>query len=304
MRRENLYYAQLGEALTLSQSNIFEYKRISLILFDNIVENLLQSQNHQKLIHLLVIGEINKTKFDKSIRGFDKFNNIVRHAKILNLINEKEEPIIKFCHKARNKLYHSLFEDIRITDFCIQFYCNFLERNFISFLETGITSYSDCENSSTIKILEKEGISNLSDIIKKIQERNKMQRVSPQEILSDIISDFIQLFVSFYENDSVEDWDKFNNTAQIQYFYNFEIKQNKNKNLDSSLFFIDFKRKWYNLNFKKIIKLKESASQLKKLSIENAFEKFSNLFSYLNPIYIGIMLHYSEQEYLASLNKQ
>jgi len=303
MRRKNIYYAQLGEALALAQSNIFEYKRISLILFDNIVENLLQSQNYQKLRHKLVMGEYNKEKFDTIINSFSDFDSIIKYSKILNVINEKEEPIIKYCHIARNKLYHSLFEDARITDFCILFYCSFLERNFTSFIEIGTTSYSDFENKSTKAIIQKEGVSSLSDIIKKLEQINKLQNVSPQAILSNIIADFIHQFEDFCECDAKESWAKLNKIARNQYFYDYEIKQKINKNIDLNELIPVFRKKWYNLDCKKVTILKGNASQLKKLSVESAFEKFANLFSKLYPIYIGIMLYYSEQEYIASLNE-
>lgn len=303
MRRKNLYYAQLGEAIALAQSDIFEYKRISLILFDNIVENLLQSQNYQKLRHKLVMSEIKKEEFDKIIISFEEFDSIVKYAKTLNVINEKEKQIIKCCHKARNKLYHSLFEDSRITDFCILFYSNFLERNFTSFLEIGITSYSDNENKSTNEIIQKEGVSNLSDIIKNLEQINISQSVTPQAILSNIICDFIEQFKAFYKCDSKESWDELNRIARDQYFYDYEIKQEKHKNIDVNELIHVFRKKWYNLDSKKINILNESASQLKKLNVEDAFEKFTTIFSKLNPIYIGIMLYYSEQEYIASLNE-
>lgn len=303
MRRKNLYYAQIGEALALAQSKISEYKRISLILFDNIVENLLQSQNYQKIRHKLVMGEIKKEEFDKIITSFNEFDSIVKYAKILNVINEKEEPIIKCCHKARNKLYHSLFEDSRITDFCILFYCNFLERNFTSFLEIGLTSYSSNESKSTHEIIQKEGVSNLSNIMKNLEQMNKSQSVTPQAILSDIICDFIVQFKTFYESDSKESWDELNKIASNQYFYDYEIKQEKHINIDLNELIPEFRKKWYNLDSKKITMLNESASHLKKLNVEDSFEKFANLFSKLNPIYIGIMLYYSQQEYIASLNE-
>ena len=246
-------------------------------------------------------GTQEKVKFDKIVNSFNNFDNIVKHAKKLKIIKEKEAPIINYCHKARNKLYHSLFEDYRITDFCIFFYCSFLERNFTSFLE--ITCYSDSENESTNEILNKEGISKLSDIIKKLEQINKLQNNAPQIILSNIIYDFIIQFEDFYECDSKESWEEFNKIAKNQYFYDFEIKQEKHKGVDISELIPKFRKNWYNIDSIKIEILKEQAYQLKKLYIEDAFKKFENLFSKLNPIYIGIMLYYSEQEYLASLNE-
>ena len=301
MRRKNLYYAQLGEAIALAKNKVFEYKRISLILFDNMVENLLLTQNNIKLHHLFAIGQITKNKYKKINDGFNRFENIVSQSYKLGVIEEKEKPIIEYCHKARNNLYHKLFEDERITEFCILYYCNFFHKYFESFIEIDFTSYSDKEEISSRAILLKERIDNLYDLIPRLSELYDNYELTPQKILCNIIEDYITTFEDFFECDAHESWTEFNKITKNQYFYDFEIKKKEHKDKDIEEMIPKFRLRWYNINDKNISKLKEKIIQLENLEIKASLEKFRDLNTKLEPIYIGIMLYHSEQEYLADL---
>jgi hypothetical protein len=171
VRRKNLYYAQLGEAIKLARSSIFDYKRISLILLDNIIENLLITQNSIKLHHLLVMGNLERTEYEKIISSFNRFEKIIQQSANLenNYCSEKTHIVIT-GHKARNNLYHNLFADTRVTDFCIIYYCNFLELISRIILSLVSQCYSESESKSTNEILKVENINSLEGILINIQE--------------------------------------------------------------------------------------------------------------------------------------
>lgn len=301
MRRKNLYYAQLGEAISLANSEIFEYKRISLILFDNIIENLLRSKTTSELHHLLEMSKLDKCDYKSIINKFDGFGNIITQAKRLEIITIKEAPIVNFCHTSRNNLYHKLFEDERITNFCILFYCKFLENYFLQFIETGIIGFSDKSQYASKTIMKKEKIKELDELITKLNIYYSSNNVTPQNILSEILLDHIVTIEDFYECDAKENWDELNKIAKNQYFYDFEIKKQKNKGLNYKSLMPNFRQKWYDVNKEKLNNLKKQISDNSTLSIELSFERFKTINQKLEPIYIGIMLYYSEQEYLASL---
>ncbi|MDD2636227.1 MAG: hypothetical protein PHW82_12115 [Bacteroidales bacterium] len=303
MRRKNLYYAQLGEAIALAQSDIFEYKRISLILFDNIVENLLRSKTISELHHLLVMGELDKCDYKNIINEFDRFGNIITHAKGLEIVSIGEASIINYCHTSRNNLYHNLFEKENVTEYCILFYAGFLEKYFFDFLETGITGYSDKSAKASETIKCKENIKDFEELTNKLNAYISASSITSQKILSEILMDYIVTIEDFYECDAKEDWNEVNQIAKNQYFYDYEIKKQKNKGLNYRSIIPKFRQKWFDVNEEKLKKLKQQIQETEKVNIELSFEKFKNLNQKLEPIYIGIMLYYSEQEYQASLNE-
>ena len=168
MERKNLYYAQLGEAISLANSEIFEYKRICLILFDNIVENLLRSETSSALHHMLVMGELDKCDYKSIINELDRFGNIINQANRLEIITQGEASIVKYCHSSRNDLYHKLFEKENVTEFCVLFYAGFLEKYFAKFIEIGITGYSEKSTKASETIMRKENVKDLEELIKKL----------------------------------------------------------------------------------------------------------------------------------------
>jgi hypothetical protein len=301
MEYQNLYYAQLGEAISLANSEIFEYKRISLILFDNIVENLLRSKTISELHYLLVMKELDKCDYKNIVNEFDRFNSIINRAKKLEIITMKEAPIVNFCHASRNNLYHKLFLDERITNFCILFYCKFLENYFLKFIETGTISSCNKSQYATKAIKKKEKIKKLDELITKLNIYYSTSKVIPQDILSEILLDLIETIEDFYECYTNENWEELNKIAKNQYFYNYEIKKQHNKGLNYRSLIPKFKQKWYDVNKEKLNDLKKQILENTTLSIELSFEKFKTINQKLEPIYIGIMLYNSEQEYLASL---
>jgi hypothetical protein len=297
MRRKNLYYAQLGEALKLTRSSIFEYKRISLILLDNIVENLLITQNSIRLHHLLVMGNIERTEYENIIASFNRFEKIIQQSYNLELITISEKNIFDYCHKARNNLYHNLFADTRVTDFCIIYYCNFLEKNFQNYIEIGITSYSESESKSTNEILNVENIKKIEGILLNIKEFNNSQQDLSQKILADIIDDYILQIEVTMVNETFETYDILNSTAKD--FYNDYFRNTKYNGLNPS----GFIKQWYSIDEQKIVKIKHEIGEIRKSNIEEAFDKFHTLMLKTEPTYIGIMLYNSNEEYLASLNE-
>ena len=88
MKTRNLYYAQLGKAISLANYEIFEYKRISLILFDNIIENLLTNSVSLALYHKFLEKKLDKGEFQKSTKDLKWFDKITKQAKKLDIISE------------------------------------------------------------------------------------------------------------------------------------------------------------------------------------------------------------------------
>ncbi|MDO9152993.1 MAG: hypothetical protein Q7U47_04680 [Paludibacter sp.] len=297
MRRKNLYYAQLGEAIKLARSSIFEYKRISLILLDNIVENLLITQNSIKLHHLLVMGNLERTEYEKIISNFNRFEKIIQQSFNLELITVSEKNIFDYCHKARNNLYHNLFADTRVTDFCIIYYCDFLEKNFKNYIEIGITSYSESESKSTNEILKVENINSLEGILLNIREFNNSQKALSKKILADIIEDYILQLEDTMENETFETYNILIRTAKD--FYNDYFRNTKYNGLNPS----GFIKQWYSINEQKIVEIKHEIAEIRNSNMEMAFDKFHTLMLKTEPTYIGLMLYYSNEEYLASLNE-
>lgn len=297
MKLKNLYFAQLGEAISLAQNEIFEYKRISLILLDNIVENLLITQNSIKLNHLLVMGNLKRTEYEKIISSFNRFENIIQQSFVLEIINVSEKNIFDYCHKARNNLYHNLFADTRVTDFCILYYCDFLEKNFKNYIEIGITSYSDSESKSTNKILKVENINSLEEILFNLKAFIHSQKDLSQKILADIIEDYILQIEDTMENETFETYDNLNSTAKD--FYKDYFKNTKYNGLNPS----GFIKQCYSINEHKITEIKQIITEIRNDNVETSFDKYHKLMLKTEPIYIGLMLYYSNEEYLASLNE-
>ena len=240
MERKNLYFAQLGEAISLANNEIFEYKRISLILFDNIVENLFRSNTISGLHHMLVMGELDKCDYKNIVNEFDRFGNIVTQAKRLEIISQGEASIINFCHTSRNNLYHKLFENEKVTEYCILFYSGFLEKNFLNFIETGITGYSDKSNKASDTIKRKENITDFEELIQKLNVYISTSSTTPQRILSEILSDYIVTIEDFYECDAKEEWSELNKIVKNQYFYDYEIKKLKFRISSKQLIYKDY----------------------------------------------------------------
>lgn len=301
MERKNLYFAQLGEAISLANSEIFEYKRISLILFDNIVENLLRSNTSSELHHMLVMGELDKCDYKNIVNGFDRFGNIVTQAKRLEIVSKGEALIINYCHTSRNNLYHKLFENKKVIEFCILFYSKFLEKKFLYLIETGIISYSDESKKASDIIKRKENIKDFDELIHKLSLYVTTSSTTPQRKLSEMLLGFIETIEDFYESGAKEEWSELNKIVKNQYFYDYEIKKQENKGVDYRSIIPKFRRKWFDVNKGKLNILKQQIQTFEENEIEIAFEKFRNINQKLEPIYIGIMLYYSEQEYLASL---
>jgi hypothetical protein len=295
---KNLYYAQLGEAIKLAQNSIFEYKRISLILLDNIIENLLNSRNSIKLHHNLVMGYIEKTDYANYISNINHFEEITRQSLDLKIISVSEKCIFDYCHKARNNLYHNLFADKRITDFCILYYCDFLEKNFKIYIDSINTCHAESESKSTNKILKVENINSLEGILLNIKEFNNSQKDLSQKILADIIEEYILQIEDTMENETFVTYNILNSTAKDFYYDYFKDKKSYNGLSPSRLV-----NQWHYFNERKIPEIKHEIKQIRNANMETAFNKFHKLMVKIEPTYIGLMLYYSNEAGLASVNE-
>lgn len=291
MKKRNLYYAQLGKAISLANLGVFEYKRISLILFDNIIENLLASSVSLALYHKLLKNELNKNKFIKITKNLKWFGKITEQATKLDIISDKEVLVINFCHSSRNKLYHKLFEDEKTTESCILYYCEFIEKYFLKLINNGIIELSSEHFTSTEAIQKEEDVIKLEDIIVKIKTYLSAASSKPQELLSHILLGYIDLFESTYQSDAQESWGKFNKIVNTNY-HNYEsIKEIYNAPLRHK-----YINKWFDLNNTKFLQLKQDIYNISSINVETSFEKYITLQQKIEPIYIGIVVYYSRIE--------
>ena len=295
MERKNLYFAQMGEAISLANHEIFEYKRISLILFDNIVENLLKSNIISRLRYMLVMGELDKSDYRNIINNLHWFDNIVTQARRLEIISQGEASIINYCHISRNNLYHKLFENEKVTEYCILFYSIFLESNLFYFIETGITGYSEKSEKSSEIIKKKESIIDFEELTQKLNVYISTSSTIPQRILSEILLNYVVTIEDFYESEAKEEWSALNKIVKNQYFH--EVKNQKNEGLNDRSIIPKLRKKWFDVNEEKLKNLKQDIQKSEKYDIELSFIKFRTISEKLEPIYIGIMLYYSMQEY-------
>jgi len=177
MRRENILYSQLFEALKFSEHSLFVYKRMSLILLDNIVENLLKDKAIESARSNLVFEKISKDKFNKIVESLRYFENITKHSKEFGLIHSKEKPLLEFCHTARNNTYHHLFEDERILDCCIYILFEFIKKNIQRLIDFGIYAIEHEERNRILKINKLNSFDNIFVLIKSFLDINKKPSV-------------------------------------------------------------------------------------------------------------------------------
>lgn len=295
MKRRNLYYAQLGEAIKLAQSPIFEYKRISLILLDNIVENLLITQNIIRLHYKVVLEVLKRADYDVAIDSFNRFESIIKCSYELDVINLSEKKLFDFCHKTRNSLYHSLYADKGITEFCIIYYCMFLEKRFADLIEIGVVSNTDEYSMATKRIVEVEQVLNLEDILLKVKAFNSLQDRLPQNILADIIEDYIFQIEDAMSNELFDTYDILNDTVKYFYYDFFNKRAYTGLNPCGKI------KQWYVINEKKIDGIKQRNAEIRNAEIAVAFNVFLDLIVKTEPAYIGLMLYYNHEEYEASL---
>lgn len=295
MQSENLKYAQIGEAIRFAGYNTFEYRRLSLILLDNLIENLLIKLNGDLLRHELILGKITKIQFDVKTQSFNKFEHITKISFQLGIIGEMDKNIINYCHKARNNLYHTMFEDERITEFGVLYYCNFIFNNFIKFFETQIKSFSDIELESAKMISKINGINNTQDLYEILNFFCKSQITKPQEILSSILDHYISVISEAVSEETFPSYQELNNTT-MEYYKDY-IAGDKYKGLNPS----GKIKQLTNLNENKVKSIQQTIKEINNQSVEISFTNYTKIILKIEPVYIGLMLYFSEQEYEADL---
>lgn len=303
MKEKNIVYSQLTEAIRLANYNIFDYRRISLILFDNIVEYLLNLQ-----IYFAVRRDRENKNFTidrrkKIIESLNRFENTTKYANDYEIINEKEKPVLNYCHKARNNAYHNFREDERVTNCCLFILSEFLFNNIERLLVTGIIDLSETWLENQKMILKIGNLKSYEDALIKLKDFYS-NNIKPAEIFSQILIDEMMELTEFQECDTNEDWDEFNTIIRRQYFWDVSYKTEKEKSnqMDLNLFIADFKKNWQDLNQSQIERYKQKAFNLKELPTNDSFEKFITIKNRLYPFYLGMKYYMAEQEYKADLS--
>lgn len=309
MKIKNTVYSQIAEAIKLASYNIFDYKRISLILFDNTIEYLLKVQvldlqPYFAIKHNIIVKELKGKKHEDFSEILNRFENLTKYAKKFNIISEKDKPILDYCHKARNNVYHNFFENERITDCCVSILSEFLCKNVEKLLEIWDREWSETLSRNQNKIFEIANLKSYKDALSNLHSYHSTN-IKPSYVFSQILIDELTELLEFQESSANEDWEEFNTILREQYFWDIIYKEERKKNnkIDLHLFASDFKKKWKNLNQKDIDKYKQQSNTLKKISTNDAFEKFINIKNKLTPFYLGMKYYISEQEYNADCNE-
>lgn len=295
MNRTNLIYAQLSEAIRLASNEIFDYKRISLILLDNIIENLLRTQVLISARHEKVMSQISKEKYEEILKSLGEFDKIIKYSSFLKIIDSKSQPLLNFCHKRRNNVYHHFYEDTRVTDCCIQMLNEFIYKNLERLMEIGISEYSEESKKNHELILQISSTDSYHSILTNLNNLF-LQNDSPSKILSSILNSQIEEIENFWESSTNEDWEKFNKIIRTQYFWDKEYKEEKNQNENIDLLIHNFQKKWRNINKDFIDDIKKKAATFVKLPTVYAFEKYQLINSKIEPIYFGMRMYIAKQE--------
>jgi lipoate-protein ligase A len=237
---------------------------------------------------------LTKEKHEKLLKELDSFKNTTEYAKKYKIINEKDKPMLDYCHKARNNVYHHFYEDERITNSCVFILSEFLFHNVLNLLETGIKVSSDNIRRNQNKIFEIGNIKSFEDVLDNLNALCT-NNIKPSEIFSQILIDELTELIEFYESSANENWEEFNSIIRKQYFWDVSYKNEKEKNnqIDLDLFASDFKKKWKNLKQKDFDNYKQKAIALKKLPTNDSFVKFINIKDKLTPFYLGMRYYIS-----------
>ncbi len=303
MKKDNLYIAQIGEAIKYYQDSIYEYRRLSLILLDNVVEVILKEKlsNH---LYLHYRKKLSKDQIEDKIKGLIYHENVTKEALNTILINEDEKRVIDFCHEIRNSQYH---EPSEYSYILTKDNYSLIECGILSLIEFLITKYyvltkSDYIEFSLFKsnreklIFEKNLINIPEQIILKLAECLSYAEKKPSEIIGDIINDDIICIAEFYECDAKEEWEIFNSLTK-EYYKFYKSKINPNDTLTSEI------KDFPTFNESKISKLKNRVNEIKKLQTSKAIEKMKTFTDEYNKVLIGMKMYQYEQERIAYENE-
>ena len=271
---------------------------MSLILLDNIVENLLKDKAIESARSNLVFEKISKDKFNKIVESLRYFENITKHSKEFGLIHSKEKPLLEFCHTARNNTYHHLFEDERILDCCIYILFEFIKKNIQRLIDFGIYAIEHEERNRILKINKLNSFDNIFVLIKSFLDINK----KPSEIFSEILIEYINGINEFFEYESSEDWNNFNSIIKKQF-----LQEKSNKDRIDLLRKPDiekfgcFKDGWKDFENRNISNIVNQSYKLKNSTSVESFEKFVNINNRIYPYYLLMRFYSLEQENQAYL---
>jgi len=303
MNRNNLYVAQIGEAIKYYNDSIYEYHRLSLILLDNVVEVILKAKLSYH-IYQHYRKTLSKEEIEEKIKGLEFHENVTKEAQNTDLIDENERRVIDFCHEIRNSQYH---EPSEYSYVLTKDNKSLIECGILSLIEFLISKYHILTKNEFVEfslskskrgklIFEKNSINIPEQILLKLTECLSYADKKPSEIIRDIISDDIQCIAEFYECDANEEWEKFNSLTKEYYeFYKGELNLNKTTSSETAYFPI--------FNEKKINKLKDRVNEIKKLKTSKAIEKMKTFTDEYNKVLIGMKMYQYEQERIAYENE-
>jgi len=293
MNRENIYYSQLSEAIKFAEYNLFPYKRISLILLDNIVENLLSAKANYYARHWLMLNKLSKPDCFKIIKSLNRFENATKFSNQFEIIGNKEKPLLEYCHKARNNAYHYLYVEERIADCCILMLSEFIYKNIVRLNDFGIYSIEHEEKRNILAINNLNSTDELLEKIKSYCENSE----KPSDIFSEMIIGFLNEINEFIESNANEDLETFNSIIKEQYLNEIQtIEQLESIEKPYLEKLSYFKKGWKDFKATDFVNLKNQSLNLKKLSTIDAFEKFINIFNRVYPYYLLMKFYVVEQE--------
>ncbi len=302
MNRENLYIAQIGEAIKYYNDSIYEYHRLSLILLDNVVEVMLKANLSYFLYHYY--GKtLCKEQIEEKIKGLINHENVTKEAVNTKLINENEKRVIDFCHEIRNTQYHepSEYSYILTKDNNYLIECGilslieFLISKYFLLTKSNFVKYSLTNYKRTVLILKKNSINNTEQILHKLNECLSSADKKPSELIENILNDNILCIMEFYECDSGEKWKTFNSLTK-EYYKLYKIKIKANYVLTNELTNFPI------FNEKKIQNLKTKVKEIKRLKTSKAIERLKTFTDEYNKVLIGMKMYQYEQERIAFKN--
>jgi len=302
MNRDNLYIAQIGEAIKYYHDSIYEYHRLSLILFDNVVEVILKAKLSYYL-YQYYRKTLSRTEIEEKIKRLKYHENVTKEALNTELIDEDERKIIDFCHEIRNSQYH---EPSEYSYILTKDNKNLIECGILSLVEFLISKYYILTKSEFIEfsltkskreklIFEKNSISIPEQIILKLSECLSYADKKPADLIGEIINDDIVSIEEFYECDAREEWGKFNSLTK-EYYRFYKKKINTNNEIKELIDYPIF-------NEKKINKLKMKAKEIKRLQTSKAIERMKTFTDEYNRVLIGMKMYQYEQERIAYENE-
>jgi hypothetical protein len=263
MEATKLYTVQVKEALAFYKNEHIEYKRLSHILLDNIIEVLLKIKIKNQ-IYRHYRNKISETEIDKKLKSCEYFDNLIKESKNTGIITEEERKVLNFTHDVRNVQFHEPYT----TEFShINCQKKLVECGILCNIEFLVSASSKFVylNSDLTKTHEyfreplskKVGLNKPVELILLLSEAYSKRKTSPNILLSTIIAENITMIEEFFENDAMEDWESFRNKALDEYssYLKSQEQQLSEKELKNFPFMSDAKLERIKLLPEKFLKL-------------------------------------------------